>query len=46
MGKLKPLEVKEFSGEAAVQKEQTVPTYEQAQKHRLGHVPECREKAS
>lgn len=46
MGILNPLEVKEYSTEAVMQKEQTVTTYEQAQKHTLGHFPKCRGKMS
>lgn len=46
MGILNPLEVKEHSTEAVMQKEQTVTTYEQAQKHMLGHFPKCRGKMS
>lgn len=46
MGKQNPLEVKENSTEAVMQKEQTVPTYEKAQKHALERFPKCRGKMS
>lgn len=46
VGKQNPSEVKENSTEAVMQKEQTVPTYEKAQKHALGHFPKRRGKLS